>query len=68
MNEMTFLTVRQTAAKYPAFSVGSLRWLLNNRARNGFSYCVLKIGARLLIDESQFIAWLRSKRDTKAVA
>jgi hypothetical protein len=57
------LTVRQLAAKHPAFSEPSLRWLIFNRSRNGFDACVIRIGRRVLVDEAAFLGWLVSRRE-----
>lgn len=61
-----FLTVPDTAKKYPAFTEGGLRWLLFNRESNGFARCVVRIGRRVLIDESELVAWLRDHREAGA--
>lgn len=50
----SFLTVKQFANKYPAFHESSLRWLLFNQDRNGFSAAFVKLGRRVLIDEQKF--------------
>ena len=62
-----FLTVSTTADKYEdaGFTEGSLRWLLFNREENGFNRCVVRVGRKLLIDEVEFVAWLRDKREAK---
>ena len=61
MNEQ-FSTVEQLAAKFPAFTVPSLRWLLFNRETNGLSSAVVQLGRKVLIDEQAFVAWLRSRK------
>jgi hypothetical protein len=48
------LTINQFADKYPAFSVGGLRWTRFNSNHNGFKAAFVKHGARVLIDEDQF--------------
>ena len=58
-----FLTVEATANKYPAFTPQGLRWMLFNREQNGFNRCVVRIGRRVLIDEAEFVAWLKSQRE-----
>lgn len=63
-----FLTVTQTAKRYPAFTVASLRWLMFNRANNGFDRCTVKLGRRVLIDEAEFIAFMREHREAKVAA
>lgn len=62
---MNIMTIRQTADRYPAFTEGSLRWLVFNKDRNGFSTCVRKIGRRVLIDEQAFVAWIDSGASVK---
>jgi hypothetical protein len=65
--EPQFLTVPAAARKYsPAgFTIGSLRWQLFNRKQNGLDRAVVRIGRRLLLDEVEFVAWLRSQREGK---
>lgn len=67
-SESQFLTVPDTAAKFPAFTEGGLRWLLFNREQNGFARCVVRIGRRVLIDEAELVAWLRDQREMKRAA
>ncbi len=62
MNDPQFSTVEQMAAKYPSFTVGSLRWLLFNRENNGLATAVVQLGRKVLIDEQAFVAWLRSNK------
>ena len=62
-----FLTVQATANKYPAFTEPALRWLLFGRQSNGFGRCVVRVGRRVLIDEVEFLAWLRDQREEKVV-
>lgn len=62
MNEPQFFTVEQMAEKYPAFTSGSLRWLLFNREHNGLSSAVVQLGRKVLFDEQAFVAWLRAKK------
>jgi hypothetical protein len=58
-----YFTVRQTAARHRAFTEGSLRWLIFNRNSNGFDYCLVRIGRRLLIDDQRFIDWVAQHRE-----
>ncbi len=41
--------------------VGGLRHLVFNRQTNGFAPCVKKAGARVLIDEAAFFAWVEAQ-------
>ena len=62
------LTVRQFSDKYPAFPQGSLRnliFLAESRETskgtiegNGLEIALVRIGRKLLIDESKFFKWI----------
>lgn len=67
-NQSQYLTVAQTAEKYPCFTVAGLRWQLFNRVTTGFDRCVVRAGRRVLIDEAEFVAWLRDQRERKVAA
>ena len=68
METQNFLTVGSLAAKYKGagFTEGALRWQLFNREQNGLDRAVVRVGRRLLIDEAEFVAWLRSQREVAA--
>lgn len=65
-------TVRQFAEKNPAFTEGSLRWLIFNSTPrestqgqipgNGLDHALVRIGRRVLIDESRFWEWVNDHR------
>lgn len=65
------LTVRQFAARHPAFTEGSLRWLifLTNQPdaasipayARGIDAAIVRLGRRVLIDEQAFLAWVRKQ-------
>jgi hypothetical protein len=63
MTTRTLLTVRQFSEKHPAFPVGGLRWTLFHEATNGLaaSGAVIRLGRKILIDESLFFSWLDSQ-------
>ena len=67
-NSPQYLTVVQTAERFPCFTVAALRWQLFNRATTGFDRCVVRTGRRVLIDEAEFVAWLRDQRERKVAA
>jgi len=67
-NQSQFLSVPDTAQKYPVFTQSALRWMLFNREQNGFNRCVVRVGRRVLIDEVELVAWLRDQREAKAAA
>ncbi|PCK00084.1 MAG: hypothetical protein COA45_04180 [Zetaproteobacteria bacterium] len=55
-----FLTVKQLAAKHPAFSESSLRYHLFHKDTNNLAQHVRKIGAKILIDEHGFVDWINA--------
>jgi hypothetical protein len=57
---LIYLTVNQFADKHPAFTKGGLRALIfngntNNLAKSG---AVVRIGRKVLIDETKFFNWV----------
>ena len=61
-------TVPQFCRRYPAFTPGSMRWLLFNRATNGLECAVLRVGRKkLLIDEVKFFEWLDKQQGVEGV-
>ncbi len=59
----TLLTVRQFAEKHPAFTQGGLRWQIFHEKSNGLaeSGAILRVGGKVLIDESRFFKWIDSQ-------
>lgn len=53
-----YLTVKQVPSRYPAFTEGSIRWLIFHEKTNGFYRCVRRIGRKVLIDLDQFESWI----------
>ena len=66
-HEAQFLTVSNLASKFAAagFTEPGIRWLLFNRAHNGFNRCVVRVGRKVLIDEAEFVGWLCDHREAK---
>lgn len=60
---MSFLTVRQTSQKYPAFSENSLRWIIFNSKINGATAFIRKVGRKILLDEAGFLEWVNDQRE-----
>ncbi len=54
----SLLTVRQFSERHPAFTQGSLRNLIFNAKTNGLDSALVRIGRKVLIDESAFFAWI----------
>lgn len=55
-------TVKQFSARNPAFSKGSLRWLLFSSRDNKLNAAVVRVGRRVLIDEDRFVAWVKEQQ------
>ena len=62
-----YLTVKQFAEKYPAFSVGSLRDLIFHAPFNGMNEhkVICRVGAKILINEDNFFTWVESNPSAK---
>ena len=60
---MSFLTVKQTAEKFPAFTQNSIRWIIFNSKLNGATVFIRKVGRKVLIEEAGFLAWINSQRE-----
>jgi hypothetical protein len=56
------ITVTNWAEYHSWPPIGGLRHLIFNEKSNGFDYCVVRIGRRVLIDEDRFFAWVNSHR------
>lgn len=54
----SFMTVKQLAEKYPAFTVGSIRWAIFNQGTNGFAPVIRKLGKKIVLDEEEFVRWI----------
>ncbi len=61
----SLMTVRQFCERFPAFTEGSLRWLLFHRESNGLNAAVYRVGKRkLIIDIDAFFRWLEEHHET----
>lgn len=58
-----YLTVGQFVNQHPAFNLGGLRSLIFNENTNGLasSVAIVRIGRKVLIDESKFFAWVEAQ-------
>jgi hypothetical protein len=52
-------SLRQFAARNPAFSEPSLRWIRFNQRSNGFARAFVKVGRRVLVNEDIFFECIR---------
>lgn len=60
-----YFTVKQLPLHYPAFTENSIRWLIFHERTNGFHSCVRRIGRKVLIDASEFEAWIAKQGGAK---
>lgn len=60
-----YLTVQQLVKKHQAFTTGGVRSLIFNEATNGLkaSGAIVRIGRKVLIDETKFFAWVESQNN-----
>ena len=63
MNKRSIMTVEQLCDAHPAFTPASVRWWLFRREENGLNRAVIRLGRKLLIDESAFFDWLDDHRE-----
>ena len=58
-----YSTVNQFTNKHPAFTKGGIRALIFNENSNGLAKAgaVVRIGRKVLIDDSKFFAWIESQ-------
>lgn len=60
-NSDEYLTVAQLSHRYPAFSQGSIRWLIFNMDTNGFNIVVRKIGRKVVLSLSNFKKFIENQ-------
>lgn len=56
-----YLTVAQMSQRYPAFTQGSIRWLIFNANTNGFNKVVRKIGRKVVLNLCEFKRWIEKQ-------
>jgi hypothetical protein len=59
-NPQKFASVKEASKIHPSFSEPSLRYLIFNAQKNGLKKCLIKIGKKVLIDLSEFEAWIKA--------
>ena len=59
-----YLTVGQFVNQHPAFNIGGIRANIFNASTNGLakSGAIVRIGRKVLIDESLFMGWVQSQQ------
>lgn len=62
MNSIKYLSVNQFC-RLNNLPIGGVRFWLFNRATNGFSKCVRKVGKKIYISQSDFLNWMEEHRD-----
>jgi len=65
MSMQNLLTVNQFVEKYRAFKIGGVRSLIFNEHKNGLakSGAVVRVGRKILINESKFFDWVESQNE-----
>ena len=58
-----YLTVKQTAVKYPFNSENSLRWIIFNSKLNGATAFIRKVGRKVLLDDAGYISWIDNQKE-----
>lgn len=60
---MRLATPKQIPELYPgAFTLSSIRWLVFNEKKNGFSKCVRRLGKKVLINLDDFEQWIDEQK------
>jgi hypothetical protein len=54
-------TVRQFLERHPYMTHGGIRHLIFHAKTNDFTRCIKRIGRRIYIDETAFVAWLEAQ-------
>ena len=61
VNVDDYITIRQLATRYPAFTEGGIRALIFRAKSNGFDRCIRRIGRKILISKSAFSHWIEDQ-------
>jgi hypothetical protein len=59
--EVEYLTVAQMSQRFPAFTQGSIRWLIFNEKDNGFSKVIRRIGRKVIINLQEFKKYIEEQ-------
>jgi hypothetical protein len=67
MNLPKYSTVTQFCERHPAFTKGGIRNQIFNEHTNGLtkSGSIVRIGRKVLIDETKFFAWIEAQQGGK---
>jgi hypothetical protein len=62
VNTPTYSTIKQFCERHPAFPYGGVRGLVFNENKNGLADAgaIVRMGRKVLINESKFFAWLEN--------
>ena len=72
MNTSTLFTIKQFAARHPAFSNNSLRWIIFRSADKTdpkyakFRAAIHRVGGKVLIEEPRFLDIVMGKYDAES--
>lgn len=56
-----YLTVKQLCENHPALNEGGVRHWIFNAESNGLAKAIKRIGRKVLIDETKFLAWIEEQ-------
>lgn len=59
----SFVSVREFCARHSWARPGGVRALLANRRENGLERACVRLGRRLLLDETRVFEWLEGRRE-----
>ncbi len=60
-NIKTYLSVTQLSKRHPAFSPSAIRHLIFSARTNGFQSVIVRVGRKLILEESAFENWVRTQ-------
>ncbi len=61
MGSENYLTVKQLANKYEAFSEASLRYWIFHSTSNNLDKAIRRVGKKILIAENAFLSWIENQ-------
>jgi hypothetical protein len=56
--QIKFATVKELTRIHPSFSEASLRYWIFKAKQNGLDHCLRRLGRKILINVSEFEAWI----------
>ena len=63
-----YLTTKQLCEKHTALAEGGVRHWIFNAESNGLSKAIKRVGRKVLIDESKFLAWIEEQDQQSSIS